>query len=256
MKYFITSDVHSYYNELMAALKHQGFEKDNPEHTLICIGDLFDRGPGTVELYKFCRELGDRFIYIRGNHENLLFDLLYEVAVGVTPGYHHLTNGTVETVEALTKIPIHLWKEKKDWVLARMAGVRDWIIKKTVNYLEIGDLILTHGWVPPTLIEDRASWDLPENRPLWNDAMWLNGMEWWGKGAVIPDKTIVCGHWHTSWARYHQGEIPVEFPGRYPNQATPQEMRKAFAPWMAPGIIALDSCVAHSGFLNVITVEV
>lgn len=252
MKYFITSDIHSYFNELTAALQHQGFEKDNPDHILVCVGDLFDRGPGSLELYDYCRLLGDhRFVYIRGNHENLLLDLLKEIEAGFTPSYHHLTNGTIRTVEDLTGIPLYLWEANPGAVLTRMQPIKEWILGKTVNHFDIGDMVLTHGWVPPTLIQDESSWDLPENQPLWDDAMWLNGMEQWQRGLTILGKAIVCGHWHTSYIRYHQGQIDREFPPKGDREA----IRKAFSPWMAPGIIALDSCVAYSGFLNVIVIE-
>lgn len=251
MKYFITSDIHSYYNELIEALKRQGFEKDNPNHILVCVGDLFDRGPGSLELYDYCKVLGDRFIYIRGNHENLLYDLLKEIEGGFTPSYHHLTNGTIRTVEDLTGIPLYHWDELSDLVLDRMQPIKEWILGKTVNHFNIEDMILTHGWVPPTLIQDESSWDLPENQPVWDDAMWLNGTKEWQKGLVIPGKTIVCGHWHTSYVRYHQKLIDREFPPKGDREA----IKKAFSTWVAPGIIALDSCVAYSGFLNVIVVE-
>ena len=34
-KYFITSDVHSFYDELKMALSKKGFQDDNPDHILV-----------------------------------------------------------------------------------------------------------------------------------------------------------------------------------------------------------------------------
>ena len=53
MKYFVVSDIHSFYVELKRALDKAGFNKRNKDHTLIVCGDVFDRGSETVELYKF-----------------------------------------------------------------------------------------------------------------------------------------------------------------------------------------------------------
>lgn len=39
-KYFVVSDVHSYYKELMKALNENGFDKDNPSHVFVSCGDL------------------------------------------------------------------------------------------------------------------------------------------------------------------------------------------------------------------------
>ena len=44
MKYFIVSDIHSFYVELKSALDKAGFNKRNKDHTLIVCGDIFDRG--------------------------------------------------------------------------------------------------------------------------------------------------------------------------------------------------------------------
>ena len=43
-KYFVVSDVHSFFDELMVALNEKGFEKDNPEHILSMYrGNLFQK---------------------------------------------------------------------------------------------------------------------------------------------------------------------------------------------------------------------
>lgn len=43
MKFFAISDMHSFYDPMIDALDQAGFEKNNPEHTLIVCGDAFDR---------------------------------------------------------------------------------------------------------------------------------------------------------------------------------------------------------------------
>ena len=53
MKYFIVSDIHSFYTELKSALRLARFNIKNKNHTLIVVGDIFDRGSETVEVFKF-----------------------------------------------------------------------------------------------------------------------------------------------------------------------------------------------------------
>ena len=42
--YFVCSDIHGFYKEWVKSLKEAGFNKNNPEHILIVLGDIFDRG--------------------------------------------------------------------------------------------------------------------------------------------------------------------------------------------------------------------
>ena len=93
-KYFLCSDIHSFYTPLMSGLIKKGFDRTNPEHVLVVLGDIFDRGFETLEVYNFLRSLPkDRLILIRGNHESLYLDLLKKKF----PESHDFSNGTVRT---------------------------------------------------------------------------------------------------------------------------------------------------------------
>ncbi len=73
MKTIVIGDVHGCAAALNALLK-----KLNPgsEDTLVMLGDLFDRGPDSFEVFETVRrladEMGERFILLRGNHEDYL----------------------------------------------------------------------------------------------------------------------------------------------------------------------------------------
>jgi predicted MPP superfamily phosphohydrolase len=97
-KYFITSDTHGFFTILKNSLKEKGFDIKNPDHYLIICGDLFDRGPEAVKMLKFVKRLKDRFIYIRGNHEDLFKDCLYQMETGLSVSSHHYSNKTVDTI--------------------------------------------------------------------------------------------------------------------------------------------------------------
>ena len=55
-KYFVTSDIHGFYNEFISALDRSGFNIDNPDHILIICGDIFDRGSETLDVFNFLIE--------------------------------------------------------------------------------------------------------------------------------------------------------------------------------------------------------
>ena len=57
MKYFVLSNIHSYYYKLKEGLEKSGFDVLNPEHKIVICGDLFDKGPNPKELQSFIVEL-------------------------------------------------------------------------------------------------------------------------------------------------------------------------------------------------------
>ena len=94
-KYFIVSDIHSFYTPLITALEKNGFDMNNPEHILVVLGDVFDRGYQSLEVYAFLTIAlsEDRVILVRGNHELLYLDLLRKKF----PDSYDFSNGTVRT---------------------------------------------------------------------------------------------------------------------------------------------------------------
>ena len=111
MKYFVVSDVHSFYTEMIEALKLVGYDKENVNHTLVLCGDAFDRGEESVEMLNFLQSLPeDRFVYVRGNHEDLLEDAVIEVLSHTSLEYihsHHFSNGTIKTIKHLTGMHLY-----------------------------------------------------------------------------------------------------------------------------------------------------
>ena len=73
MRKIIVGDIHGCNRELKALLEKAGLLDDDK---LILLGDLFDRGEESWEVFymvkSLARELGDRFVLLRGNHEDYL----------------------------------------------------------------------------------------------------------------------------------------------------------------------------------------
>lgn len=102
--YFAVSDIHSFYDELIEGLTEAGFDKNNHEHVLIVNGDVFDRGPKTVETFEFLKSLDrSRLVLIRGNHEILFLSLLKKSF----PSKTDLTNGVLNSI-------IHFYTSSQD----------------------------------------------------------------------------------------------------------------------------------------------
>ena len=243
-QYFITSDVHGFFNELMVALNLKEFDVNNSDHKLIVLGDLFDRGPDNRKVYEFVKSLGDRFIYVRGNHEDLLGECVREIVSGREVSEHHWHNRTVDTIAEFTQMNTNVFRgfvrlesvNQTTWEV--MKPILDWIDEKSVDCYELDDNVFVHGWIPSTF---RKNW----TKENWQRARWYNGIEMWKNGYCLEDKIIWCGHWCCSygWSKIRQKY--KEFP-----QKNRKEWEKSFQPFVDDGIIALDSCVSYSGFLN------
>ena len=256
MKYFCVSDVHSYYDQLIEALNNNGFDINNSEHILCVLGDMFDRGPSSVELFKFAQQLSNanRLIYIRGNHEDLLFDAAQQIFEGKIPDSHHFSNGSIDTIAQfcnMTKYDFMMHNSvlSSKYVENTMRPILDWINNTAVNYAEIGNYVLVHGWIPcyEGLDDFRDATDED-----WASARWDNGMEMWRYlGCRVDGKTVVCGHWHCSWGWSHIKQSRPEFP-----QKNQKDWLKSFEPFIDDGIAAIDSCVAYTGKINVLVLEV
>ena len=120
------------------------------------------------------------------------------------------------------------------------------IIPSMVDYFETEKYIFVHGWIP--CIAEPVFGGIPEWREAsedaWNLARWINGMAAAKAGIVEENKTIVCGHWHSSYGHSN-------FEGRGSEFGEDAD----FTPYYGNGIIALDACTARSKMVNVIVVE-
>lgn len=78
-KYFAISDIHGRAVNWLD-FEAKGFERNNPNHYLVSLGDFFDRGTENYEVMKFFeeakKELKDRCILIIGNHDQMLLDIV------------------------------------------------------------------------------------------------------------------------------------------------------------------------------------
>lgn len=232
-KFFVVSDIHSFYEEFREALNAAGFDRDNKDHWLVTCGDHFDRGRQSAEVMRYLFNL-PRKILVRGNHELLLAECLERGY----PLYHDVSNGTAQTVMDLAGIDV----DEFDIACTRIYPRVKKFVDQTVNYFETKNYIFVHGWIPLKDFQFNPDWR-EAHQSEWDKAMWKNGMEMAMRGFIEPGKTIVCGHFHTSWGHHRKDGSP-----EWGNGAN-------FEPYHSDGIIAIDACTAHSKKCNVIVLE-
>ena len=99
-KYFIISDIHGHYDEMIMALYNYKQDSDNPTHNLIVIGDLFDRGTKSKEVLEYLHPLciQKKATVILGNHDNFLIEFFDKKYLSVYFNIKH--NGTSKTLES------------------------------------------------------------------------------------------------------------------------------------------------------------
>lgn len=246
MKIFAVSDIHSFYDELISALNEAGFEKDNPNHLLICCGDYLDRGTKSWDVIDYLSNLSN-VVLVRGNHEDLMEEMLGR-------GYalsHDIHNGTYQSFLQLFPYVENKVTQKRfsKQMSPEMKAVHELILKpfysKMVNYFETENYVFCHGYIP-----SGSSW----RHGSWYDARWKNGIELHHflskQNRIQTEKTIVCGHWHCSYGWSHIAQKYKEFP-----QRTHEDFEKSFQPYKEPGLIAIDACTAYSGKVNVVVLE-
>ena len=247
LKYYVTADIHGFYKPLIEALTETGYFEDKEPHKLIILGDLFDRGKEAKELQTFVADLlnKDEIILIKGNHEDL-YEELVTVDEGL-PYEHHVHNGTYDTALQLSSFDRGLCRIRHyDFAeAARNTPYYQKIIPAMKDYFETDNYVFVHGWIP--CIAERAGYSAitdwrNSTAREWREARWYNGMD--AAQTAEEEKTVVCGHWHTSYGH-----------SKYESKGTEFGPDADFSPYYGPGIIALDACTGYSGKVNCIVIE-
>ncbi len=283
-KYFVTSDIHGFFDKFKEALGKTDFNPGNPDHVLIVCGDVFDRGSQPLEIYDFLREIPkERKVLVRGNHE-LLLKQLVERGYPLDHDIHNRTHDTLayiakepdsyehrrkivsliakyETVgEANEAIQAEQEKRKKKLFHCRkLKEILKWIDDEWVDYYETEDFIFVHSFIPTRLeeISEKQAFfgSLTAEEKYYPDWRNASEAEWerakWGcpyKKLSLnkTGKTIICGHWHTSdfWNNLVYHESKLDVYTDNPIFYQPN----------IP-LIGLDACTAATGGVNILTIE-
>lgn len=121
-------DVQGCCGELRALLTRIGFSADRDR--LWFVGDLVNRGPRSLEVLRFVRDLGDNAIVVLGNHDLHLL----AVACGARPARRS------DTLDEILGAP------DRDILL-------EWLATRPLAHFEAGDLLVHAGVVPQWTVE-------------------------------------------------------------------------------------------------------
>ena len=187
MIYFCVSDIHGHFNSLTIALNKAGFDKTEPLHHLIVIGDLFDRGKQSDKVLEYLYELSNdkKATIILGNHDTFLLELFESNYSRVR--FNILKNGFIETLKSLSGIDDINPDIDNNLDIVRMSILNrypyldEWI-KSFPLYLELGDYIFTHGGIDGSKINWKES---TKKDFIWGRMSKLDR---------VPNKTVVVGH--------------------------------------------------------------
>lgn len=261
-KLFVVSDIHGYFNELIEALNKAGYDENNDNHLLISIGDEFDRGGQSLDVYKYLKRLSDegKAIALKGNHSCFLTDYLDGSNLSA---FNYYNNGTDETLADF----LHQTSPFETWCLIyqnidepTFGDFAEWIsqARKEINneypellgwllsrpyYYETENYIFTHGGID-TNVHD---WHYPHCEKYhfvdWEALMWDDG-SFFGKNITNTNKTIVIGHFGTNHLRnkynigIKEGESPFDILIRDDGK-----------------VIAIDATTCVSKKVNVLVIE-
>ena len=251
MKLFVTSDIHSHWEPFKKALDDKGFKPNSSDQLLLVLGDCFDRGPDSYEVYKFLNSL-DNVVLIRGNHEDLLEDVWRRGGCLS----HDKSNGTQKTVNNIFYSHPNL--EPYDPIKVSEKVLKPFF-DKFVNYWESTNYIFCHSWIPCKVsyvgLGESKPWYMHNktyeymsdwreaNEFEWQEARWGNPFKMAEAGLNQTSKTIVFGHFHSSWPRANYEGKPEFGDGA------------DFSPYYGNNYIGLDACTAASNTCNVIVLE-
>lgn len=248
IKYFCSSDIHSFFDIWMMSLHDKRFDINNKEHKIIICGDLFDRGNESIKCYDFVKRMKteNRLIYVRGNHEDLLARCIHDIKTSRI-SHHHISNGTVKTLSHFMNCSEYdiLCDCVDHKIFERVTkDLLTFIDDTSIDYFELGDKVFVHGWIPTTADENNHE-IVSENwrEGDWSNARWECGFDSWRCKLVPENTTVVCGHWHASYGW-------SEFRGRSEWGSDAE-----FTPFIDNGIIAIDACTAYTQMVNVVVFD-
>lgn len=156
---FAIGDIHGrldLFEALMAAIETQDQQRGPAQTTIILLGDLIDRGPGSLGVLALARQwqqerrkAGQALHILMGNHEEMLLESLERVEVL----RHFVQHGGRETILSFgldeKTYSSASWEELQ--ALMQRIIAQEWIdfIKSFEQSLHIGDYTFVHAGIRP-----------------------------------------------------------------------------------------------------------
>lgn len=158
MAVWVTTDLHGNY-DLWTQIKNFLKEDD----TLIYLGDAVDRGGRGFEIFKELLE-DSRVMFIRGNHEQMMYDAFTSTGPAATEFYKHwMQNGGQATLDNIKAMGLDY--ETKMELIRKIRDLP--LVVKYENTMGIR-FILCHAGYTPSPYFDNLYDDQKEHKLLWD----------------------------------------------------------------------------------------
>ncbi len=234
--YFVISDIHGHYDEMINALNKSSYNDNNSNHHLIVIGDMFDRGSQSKEVLEYLYNLNlyNKATIILGNHDYFIIEFL-DADYNRTK-FNIKYNGTGDTISSFLDIKYDVemdLQEIRDKIIKKYAYLNDWL-KSLPLYYELGNYIFVHGGIDGNNKKWRE-WQA-------NDFVWARQSEL----PVIEGKTMVVGHTRV---------VTIRYPGKNYEELLTSDP-KAFDILFDNHKIFIDGFVEISKMINVLKLEI
>lgn len=219
-KIFAVSDIHGDYDALIHGLLEAGYDENNKKHLLVVLGDNFDRGSQSLDVYNYLKKLTDegKAVVIMGNHDLMFID--YLTGECITP-FNYMHNGENETfAEFLHQTApfemyclLHGIDDKEvtygdfaEWVSDAREEINNeypellpWL-QSLPYYYETKNYIFTHGAIDTEANNWKEPHIIKYSYTDWQALTWDDG-SFFSKPIINTDKTVVIGHFGTMHLR-------------------------------------------------------
>lgn len=246
VKLFVFSDVHGHYEALRVALREAGYNKSDPTHRLLSIGDNFDRGVQSAHVYQYLKD--NKAICVKGNHETFLEEALEKGMDGEYVLFNFLRNGLDQTIQSLSGFKFGVY-EDTNRIGAAIAQInclrpelKEWLANMPLVY-QTKNYIFAHAGIHPYSRLDHSLQD--KDFILWD-------IEYSHCPVDSTHKTVVIGHHHAFRVRQRAEENGYcEDILHLPYYGNQDEHR----PVRIGNKIAIDPCSNYTNKVNVIVIE-
>ncbi|MEC9485728.1 MAG: fructose-bisphosphatase class III [Candidatus Izemoplasma sp.] len=234
MKYFVISDIHGFYDAMIASLNNEGYEAHEKNHHLYVLGDMFDRGDQSKEVLEYLYNAHKKGMadILLGNHDVFLIEFLEGDYQRAWFNINH--NGTDKTLFSLSGLvpKKHNLEKIQDVIHKRYPYLLSWL-KSLPLYFELGEYIFVHGGIDPS----KGDWkEMSQDDYVWTREITCD---------PIPNRTVVAGHHRVATIREPGANYRQLF------KTNPS----AFDILYRSGKILIDRFVEISNELNVLVIE-
>lgn len=148
MSYFVMSDIHGCYNEMIEALSN--WDKHN-EH-LVVMGDLIDRGPDSLKVVQHLMKLQgdnpDKVTILMGNHEEMFLAWLTRTPVELLAEYYNEMHS--ETLQSFfgdkLKYQNSTRRQRGKHVLYNFKYELNWLMRLPYSF-ETDNIVFVHAGI-------------------------------------------------------------------------------------------------------------